>query len=218
MRTPTYCLLATPLVPSGIGPVRVDTAGRRHTVFLAQGDLDGACGFYCVGMALLALGVIKRAQFTYHHRNTKAVKTFLEAMQRQLFEGTDVDELITLISNLPLPVKADALLLPRRHLIAVMSEALRDGHLLVAGVEGQGGRLNHWVLIVGMEVNRRRRPSTTSAFLVLDASEPRPTVCCWNARLEVSDRLCVLHRLRGTKGRAIAVRIDGVVAIKANTR
>ena len=218
MRTPTVCLLATPLVPSGAGPVRLDARGLQHRVFLAQGDLDGACGFYCIGMALLAVGVIKRAQFTYHHRNTKAVKTFLEAMQRQLFEGTDVDELINLVSTLPLPIKADALLLPRRHLIAAMSEALRDGHLLIAGVEGQGGRLNHWVLIVGMEVNRRRRPSTTSAFLVLDASEPRPTVCCWNARLELSDRACVLHRLRGTKGSAVSVRIDGVVTIKANTR
>ncbi len=213
-----YSVLATPLIASGGGPVRMAEQGCRRPVFLAQGDLDGACGFYCVGMALLAFGVIERRHFRCRHRSTTPVGKFMAAMQHCFFGGLNVDELVDLVSLLTPLVRARLLPSTQRQLAVAISDALRAGRLVVARVEGQGGALNHWVLIVGMEVNRWRRPATTSAFLVLDPSEPPPTVSCWNARLELSVRARTRHRLIGMNGRSVAVRLEDAVALQANSR
>lgn len=77
---------------------------ENNEVFLKQGSIDGACGLYCLFMALLILGEIDRSEATEFwniKRSTRFGKliSVLEDHSLLFNEGTDISQLQELLKH-----------------------------------------------------------------------------------------------------------------------
>jgi hypothetical protein len=164
------------------------------SVHLRQGDLDGACGPYCLAMALIAFGLAERDELIAgrYHGNRRFAK-FLRSLEqdkgRHLFrKGTTRDDFQKAIDQAF-----------RRHVsLSYLSDHnapsinFRDftewflksdagvSPVILAIDFGKENAGKHWVLVVGWEETE----DGGSSFLVLDpgGSPPRQREC-WNVKI-----------------------------------
>ena len=169
------------------GPV---TKQARHwrSVHLTQGNLDGACGPYSVMMALLLLGQLRFDEVTSYgflfDRTQSKGKLWhmLEKGPGLLRDGTDLRDLHRLLQrsfgqelcSYPVAGTPEAL-------VQFTVEHLREGRPVLLGLRyaGQGG---HWLVIIGCEENEQGH---INKLLVLDSSSTAPSLCAWNAFVDV---------------------------------
>jgi hypothetical protein len=163
---------------------------RAGNLFLRQGALDGACGPYCVFMALTAYGLTSPDELGWSHApdgRTRLGK-LVSALQEYepLFRGgTDTSDLVALIDQSFKEILSYQVHENEGNARALANAVVADvqqGRLVVLWVDGS--HLSHWVLVVGVEEaagSRRAR----NALLVLDPSAEPPTISAWNAVVEL---------------------------------
>lgn len=164
-------------------------------IHLRQGDMDGACGPYCVVMALIALGFVDREDVAGldYHGNTKVAKlmSHLENSNGQhLFKGGTVPKHFKEAINVSFgkEVEVDYL-----NFDAVPGSSFRDlthkfvnfddVRPVILGIDyGKVTPGRHWILVVGYEEN----VDGSTRFLILDPSADKPrNKQCWNATLDI---------------------------------
>lgn len=152
---------------------------RGDKVHLRQGDMDGACGPYCLVMAMLARNQLGRRQAkglapvdsrTRYGRLMEALNRH-ETLIRVGTTGEDLLDLLGVISDKEYRVErgsgARMVELTRRHL---------EGNIpVVLGFHGRkGSDIRHWGLAVGM---------SDTAFFLLDPAHDLQRGLAWNAIL-----------------------------------
>lgn len=163
-------------------------ARRWRPVHLTQGHLDGACGPYSVIMALLLLGHLRFDEvtsygFLFDRTQSKGKLWYmLEKGSGLLRDGTNLHDLHHLLQrsfgqelfSCPITDTPEAI-------INFTVEHLREGHPILLGLRyaGQGG---HWLVVIGYEKNEQGQ---INKLLVLDSSSTAPSLCAWNAFVDV---------------------------------
>ena len=181
------------------GPVT--TSGSDDLVHLRQGDMDGACGPYCLYMALIAMGFIVRSDATDLSRHDGRTREGRLRDAIKLFgtlssNGTTDLELQWLADHFRTQkLHTEALFGDnKKGFVAAAVKAIDDGGLPIIGLRwsktfGGGG---HWVLVVGYEwcdigtANGNVKIQPTR-LLCLDPGSPTPGIHGWNAVLDVYD-------------------------------
>lgn len=176
------------------GPVRQsgdnEEEADQDLIHLRQGDLDGACGPYCVLMALLILGLADRDTVTVFgladQRSSigKLVTRMTEGWGTLFHEGTSLDDLAEMLNGLF-----------RRKLTATtcatsgvecrrfVERSILDGAPVILGISSAD--VAHWVVVVGLEYwVDEDGGRELSRLLLLDPGDPAPTVSAWNGVLE----------------------------------
>jgi hypothetical protein len=173
------------------GPVATGPDGEEQRVHLMQGSVDGACGPYCLFMALLALGLVAREDLLAGNHGAKKkgglAKLLRLCDQYGPFfqDGTNLSDLTTLVKK-SFGKKAGISVYDKssgnalKQFVTTNVEANRP---VVLGIDFSEGA--HWVLVVGLEyaVDDEGHRSLCR-FLVLDPGDPAPTVCAWNGVID----------------------------------
>lgn len=144
---------------------------KNDQVFLQQGTMDGACGPYCIFMALIILGVVnfeeatnlwvidKRTRIGKLVKGMRAHSTLFEA-------GTHLNELETLIQqSFKAEIVVDINIGKGKSVIDYTIQNLKTNKPVVVGVIGKG--LSHWLLAIGFEEDEN---GVATKILFLDPS------------------------------------------------
>jgi len=177
------------------GPVTCAHPHAHDYVHLRQGEMDGACGPYCVVMTLIMLGVMSREQACSLDRadgRTRLGKfrENLMAFGALVSEGTDDFEVNWLVDVFKrVGVLTDVLeAAPRRKTtIRNIADAVDYRKIPIVGVEWEGGQAGHWLLVVGYQGYQADDDDELQIthLLCLDPTSEAPRVSLWNAVIEV---------------------------------
>ncbi|MBP9849305.1 MAG: hypothetical protein KBC58_07680 [Flavobacterium sp.] len=160
---------------------------NKQQVFLKQGSVDGACGPYCLFMALIILGVIDYNDATnlwWTKRSSRFGKMLAKMQEHDtLFQnGTDLNQLQDLLEHsfkntLEINVSEQK----GRSLIRYCIEQLKQDKPTIIGVYGID--LAHWLLAVGYEENEE---GEVCKLFFLDPSG-LDNSNYWNAAIDVNE-------------------------------
>lgn len=168
---------------------------EEESVFLQQGSLDGACGPYCLFMALLILGEIESSQAT----NLKSVKgsSRLGKMIKKLtnFEvlihnGTTIKDLTDILDHsFKRRVRFNVNSEDRNQaLLQFIIDELTENHPVLVIVRND--YFAHWLLAIGYETDEN--DAVTKLFF-LDPSDPLPPNQYWNAVVTTAENYRKKH-------------------------
>lgn len=148
-------------------------------VHLRQGDMDGACGPYCVAMALLALGKMGRDEIhpgekiDFRKRYGKFLKV-IHDLEPMVLCGANADDLCNMLDAHNL-ASGDVIKGTGKNLIPEITQALKKNHPVILDVRSKkSDGLNHWTLAIGASENH--------LFLLDPGYELHPSNF-WNATL-----------------------------------
>ncbi|AEB59844.1 hypothetical protein [Ectopseudomonas mendocina] len=181
---------------SSEGPI---SAASGDLIHLRQGDLDGACGPYCLFSALITLGLLERDDVlqsmsfwkgsSRNGRLRDALKKF-GVLNGDGTYGWDLVELTQFykrkgLAAVHLEVSRDGGV-SKRQLLQKVCDAIDSGALPIIGVEWAGGA-GHWLLVVGYQGVEKADDIQFTHLLCLDPGEATPKTSLWNAVIEVQD-------------------------------
>lgn len=177
--------LIEPLQLSSLGPV-----AQEEQVHLRQGDADGACGLYCVLMALLLLGLTQRDAATAIYGELDG-RTRMGRLWATLPDwgplvcrGTDDNGLVKILDAFgPMVAKHQPINRGRRSLNRFIIQQLQMDRPVVVGIDSLGGS-RHWVLAVGIDVCGQENEA--DRLLILDPGLDVSPACAWNSVIELS--------------------------------
>jgi len=159
--------------------------GSGNPVHLRQGDMDGACGPYCVAMSLLILEKTRRAEVTGLERVDKRTRfgrllKEISKLSPLVLDGTDTDQVKQLFEahNQVFPTSYSG---TPRDMIAKVREALSDNCPSIMPVRSKKTEkegLNHWTLAIGQ---------SEGYIYLLDPGYELPASSCWNAVIKKQD-------------------------------
>lgn len=174
---------------SEFGPVSTQTH-LPQLVHLRQGDMDGACGSYCVVMALIALGVMTRReaenmdQFDGRERSGR-FRNGLKRFGALIAEGTNSSELQWLADFFKSEkLRAEPVGGKTKDVFVGINNAIDADALPIAFLRWGGGAA-HWVLVVGYQGVERDGKIFETHLLCLDPGQESPRTGIWNAVVEV---------------------------------
>lgn len=159
----------------------------NNEVMLYQGSVDGACGPYCVFMALIILGVIDYNDATnlWWTKRSSRFGKMLRKMQEYdtLFQnGTHLNQLQELLDHsFKNTLEINILEQKGRKLINFCVEQLKQNKPSIIGVNGIG--FAHWLLAIGYEENEE---GEVSKLFFLDPNGVNNSNY-WNAAIEVNE-------------------------------
>lgn len=163
------------------------------TVHFRQGDLDGACGPYCLFMLLVALGLLRRADCLdiSSWKGSSREGKFRDALMAfgvLSSDGTYGHDLEWLVSFFKAQkLKAKSLPGSKKEMFAEAVQAIDNGELAIVGVRLEGGG-GHWLLVVGYQgVEDENGTLQATHLLCLDPGAETPKVALWNAVVEIFD-------------------------------
>lgn len=178
------------------GPRAAKTGDLVH---LRQGDLDGACGPYCLFSALITLGLLSRDDLqenmwlwkgsSREGRLRDALKKFGVLSSDGTF-GWDLVELTSYYKRKGLAAEhvevSKTNKISKRQLLKSVCEAVDASKLPIIGVGWAGGS-GHWLLVVGYQGVEKEDCNQFTHLLCLDPGEVTPKTSLWNAVIEVQD-------------------------------
>ncbi|WP_141232178.1 hypothetical protein [Pseudomonas lundensis] len=177
------------------GPVTCAHPHAHDYVHLRQGEMDGACGPYCVVMTLIALGVISREQArsldSFDGRTRLGrFRESLMAFGALISEGTDDFDVSWLVDVFKRAgVITDVLdVAPRRQTtIRNIADAVHNRKIPIVGVEWDCAQAGHWLLVIGYQGYQGNDEDELQIthLLCLDPTSEAPRVSLWNAVIEV---------------------------------
>lgn len=183
-------MLVSPLFKaSAEGPVSSESGELIH---LRQGDLDGACGPYCMVSALIALGLMTRksarSMDLWDGRTRQGrFRDALYAFGVMSSEGTDGGDLQWLTDHFKgVGLRARYVDDSKKQVFNNVADAIESGDMPIIGVEWPGGG-GHWMLVVGYQGVLLDGGPQLTHLLCLDPGHELPKVSLWNAVLEVFD-------------------------------
>lgn len=171
------------------GPVSMS----GDAVHFRQGDLDGACGPYCLFMSLVTLGLLKRVDCLdiSSWKGSSREGKFRDALMAFGVLGSDgtydrdLEWLVSFFKAKKL--KAKSLPGSKKEMFAEAVQAIDSGELAIAGVRWQGGG-GHWLLVVGYQgIEDEYGILQATHLLCLDPGAETPRAALWNSVVEVFD-------------------------------
>lgn len=185
-------MLVSPLFRvSPNGPVASRDGSLVH---LRQGELDGACGPYCVVSALITLGLMDRDDVLSNMHAWKGssregrFRDALYAFGVLSSEGTDGSDLLWLTDYYKrVGLQADHVEGSKNQVFECVADAVESGELPIVRVQWQGGG-GHWLLVVGYQGEEDGDDLQLTHLLCLDPGQEAPRASLWNAVLEVYKR------------------------------
>ena len=188
-------------------------ATHHDLLHLRQGDGDGACGAYCAWMALMICGAVRRedVESLETDRRTRFGK-FLKGIEEGAFgpflrKGSHQDALAKLV-NKSFGILVEATPCEDQSPAAVRQfiiQSLQDDAPVLVGVEGK--KISHWLLGIGLELERGGR---VRSILLLDPLSEAPPLCAWNAVLELRKGGRKHRLIQGNGGRPKVVMDEAV--------
>jgi hypothetical protein len=171
----------------------MDSDEEFQLLHLRQGDIDGACGPYCLFMALMICGAARREEITGSpnniHGNTRLAKAFklMEEYSALFKHGTQMEDLEHFVNKTyKKKVKTELCLDRGVSLRPFIEKHIKLNHPVILGLDW-GGNDGHWVLVIGLEyLVDDSGQETLWRFLVLDPMEPASKVCAWNSVIEAT--------------------------------
>lgn len=153
---------------------------NRDPVHLRQGDLDGACGPYCVIMALLLLNILDSDELPsiqgldYRTRIGKLFREIKRLQDPMLIQGTSISELKSMLSVYP-NVLTNTFIGSPAEVLSNLGQAISAQHpVIVDVVSRKTDGLRHWTLAIGQ---------CDEFIYLLDPGYELPVASCWNAVL-----------------------------------
>lgn len=174
---------------SEFGPISSKTR-QPELVHLRQGDMDGACGPYCMVMALIALGVLTRSQAENMDQFDGREKAgrFRDGLQQfgaLISTGTDAKDLLWLTDFFKTEkLRAHPVNRNKKDVFNAVNNAVEVGALPIICLRWEGGSA-HWVLVVGYQGVEDDGELLVTHLLCLDPGQESPTTGLWNAVVEV---------------------------------
>lgn len=182
-------MLVSPLFKvSPNGPVSSEGGALVH---LRQGQLDGACGPYCVVSALITLGLMDRDDVLNNMHAWKGssregrFRDALYAFGVNVCEGTDGGDLLWLMDFYKHKgLRARHVEGTKKHVFHEVADAIEVGDLPIVSVDWQGGG-GHWMLVAGYQGVMSDDEFQLTHLLCLDPGQESPIASLWNAVVEV---------------------------------
>lgn len=138
--------------------------------FMRQDALSGSCGLMCVGMCLIALGVIKASAFeNAPRRRYGLVSDIWSLLKDTFFTGVEVADLHARLQQLDVPVRFACQTGSAQKIDDFAIAALSAGDLTILAYENQRNHYKHYVLGCGVSGLYSQRISTIDALLVIDS-------------------------------------------------
>ena len=174
----------------------VNLSGRHSHVHLRQGEIDGACGPYCLLMAFTILGIAPQRQITQLSQFTagKLVEHW-RMLAALFFTGASSSDLVASLKKAPDIGVARKIFKGRRTGIAHFCvEQINNDAVVILGTKSAKRSFGHWTLVVGWEGYYDTAPPMTAAcaapsgfraLLCLDPSYSEPVLTAYNARIEI---------------------------------
>lgn len=175
-----------PAIRIGLTVTTMSKRGTELPLHCRQGTWDGACGLYCVAMALVLLGRLK-STFRIPDRRNSVAGAFWRAGREKYFEGLDGRELADMVRSLDPTLLLRTARRSHDALARLTTTELAVGRLVILAWTSRSGDLAHWVLVVGIEGRRLRERFRPTTLLCLDPSDPEPVLCGYNGRLELAN-------------------------------
>lgn len=176
------------------GPVTFAHAESHDLVHLRQGEMDGACGPYCVVMTLIALGVMTRGQAcsldSFDGRTRLGrFRESLMAFGALVSDGTDdldVGLLVDIFRRVGVTTDVLEVASRRKKTIQNIADAIDERKIPIVGVGWEGGS-GHWLLAIGYQGYQANDDDELQIthLLCLDPTSDAPRVSLWNAVIEV---------------------------------
>jgi len=173
-----------------VSPQGPKASSTKEMVHLRQGDLDGACGPYCLFMALIALGLLNRHEATHmsewdgRSREGK-LREALKDFGSLISNGTYGSDLVLLTDFFKVKrLSAKHVQGSKKHVFQVAAEAIAENRLPVIGVRWSGGG-SHWLLVIGFQGVEQDGELQLTHLLCLDPGHEAPKTSLWNAVIEV---------------------------------
>lgn len=161
---------------------------ESDAIFLSQGSLDGACGYYSTMMCLIISGVISRDDAlngltSLLDGRTNMGKLTSRMKSHKFFDGTfdsDIVELFDGVFSKELAVYSNnyTSVSPRSFIV----EHLQNNNPVMIAIEWGDGA--HWVVAVGMDYVGDSDDKEILRFLILDPAGDIVRCCAWNNLLE----------------------------------
>ncbi|QJQ12836.1 MULTISPECIES: hypothetical protein [Pseudomonas] len=177
------------------GPVTCAHPHAHDYVHLRQGEMDGACGPYCVVMTLIALGVMSRDQArsldSFDGRTRLGrFRENLMAFGALVTEGTDdfdVSWLVDVFKHAGVVTTVLDVAPRRKTTIRNIADAVDNRKIPIVGVEWDCGQAGHWLLVIGYQGYKANDDDELQIthLLCLDPTSDAPRVSLWNAVIEV---------------------------------
>lgn len=185
------------------GPAVTSTIDKTpQLVHLKQGSLDGACGPYCLIMALIALGLEKHSKLSNLEptkSSNKLFKMITDYGSALIREGTDLNTMAKFAGTYEKKglktekisadfhgnsheAKAGKTKSYNRVRQFVIDHVNQDRLVIL-------GTANHWVLVVGLGFKNyigSKDKQNPNLFLLLNPSEPAPKLSSWNGIMDIS--------------------------------
>ena len=178
---------------SPFGPTTQAHFQGEDLIHLRQGEMDGACGPYCVAMALITLGVMTRDEATLLHQydGRSRLGRFRDTMLSfgaLISSGTtdfEVGWLVECFSRAGVIAEPFEISARRKTTVKKIAESIDNGRVPIVMVEWDGGEA-HWVLVIGYQGHETSDGELQITHLLcLDPSNESPKVSLWNAVIEV---------------------------------
>lgn len=177
------------------GPVTCAHPHAHDYIHLRQGEMDGACGPYCVVMTLIALGVMSRDQArsldSFDGRTRLGpFRENLMAFGALVTEGTDdfdVSWLVDVFKHAGVVTTVLDVAPRRKTTIRNIADAVDNRKIPIVGVEWACRQAGHWLLVIGYQgymANDDDELQITH-LLCLDPTSDAPRVSLWNTVIEV---------------------------------
>lgn len=153
-------------------------------VHLRQGDVDGACGPYCIYMALIALGLIEREEVVGcdidGRTNFGQLMASLDSHGKKLFaNGTSSKQLTTCISKSPYHniINYERWVGGNTEIRKFVTENIMQNRPVLLAFNWNETSA-HWVLAIGVEQDEKK----ATKVYVLDPGFKTPTANRWNGK------------------------------------
>lgn len=153
-------------------------------VHLRQGEMDGACGPYCVAMSLLARNMEKRTAFLaltpidFRTRAGRLLKEIHKA-DPMVLGGMDVTQMQELFAAHN-TATSKLTYGTSRQLLDVASQSINNDFPVILNLHGRKAeRLDHWTLAIGTD---------SENIYLLDPGYDLPVGSYWNAMITVAPK------------------------------
>ena len=227
MRPRGVCQYFTRHLRPGCHLRAVNLAGHHSHVHLRQGELDGACGPYCLLMAFTILGIAPQRQITQLSQFTsgKLVEHW-HMLAALFFTGASSSDLVACLKKAPDIGVAHQIFKGRRTGIANFCvEQINNDAVVILGTKSTKKSYGHWTLVVGWEgyydtlardPSAQAAPKGLRALLCLDPSYSEPVLTAYNTRIDVEPSARWLGRYQVATNQMSTDRIsfDAAIAIR----
>ena len=190
---------------------------KDESVFLQQGSLDGACGPYCLFMALIIVGEIEYEQATNLHtakgntRLGKAIKV-MESWKVLIHSGTDTTNLKEFLDiGYSKRIKINTAEEYRnKNLVQFIVDELSDNKPTLVSVYWNQD-MGHRLLAVGYQTDDDKN---VTKLLFLDPSEPIGKNQYWNSVIVIAESYQKKHHHQWLNDTGTMVRFDDCFSIE----